>query len=207
MTNSIVGVLQVNKILIILILATYSIVIGGYVFGQQPANQQVEILSKSSYIDDIGHFHVVGEVENRAPFDIKFVQVVGTFYDGNDRVVGTDFTYTTPPDISAGARAPFDLILMSASVPVKEIVNYGVQANYQAPVDNKQNALPPPPTNNTSGLQSSPTGTIIENPQKCSSTNFPDELRHEQGYELICYTAGKPGYTSIAVYNITGVEK
>lgn len=64
------------------------------------------------------YLHVVGEVQNNSPTTATFVQVTGTFYDNNNQVVGTEFTYTNPYDIGAGQKAPFDLILTSASVPV-----------------------------------------------------------------------------------------
>lgn len=54
-----------------------------------------------------------------------------TFYDINNAVVGTQFTYTNPSDISSGATAPFDLVLMSASVPTSLIDHYNLQASYQ----------------------------------------------------------------------------
>jgi hypothetical protein len=91
----------------------------------------VTILSHNSYVDSVGYFHVVGEVENNTPNTAQFVQITGNFYDINDAVVGTQFTYTNPSDISSGATAPFDLILMSASVPASLIDHYKLSASYQ----------------------------------------------------------------------------
>jgi hypothetical protein len=100
-----------------------------YAFGQ--ASFPVKIVSSSNYIDSIDYYHVVGEVENSSPSVIKYVQVIGTFYDGVNRVVGTSFTFTTPPDISPGSKAPFDLFLGSASIPIRQITNYSLQVSYQ----------------------------------------------------------------------------
>ena len=58
------------------------------------------------------------------PTSAQFVQVIGTFYDNNDQVVGTQFTYTNPSDIPSEEKAPFDLTLLSASIPVSEIDHY-----------------------------------------------------------------------------------
>ena len=91
----------------------------------------VTILSHNSYVDSVGYFHVVGEVENNTPNTAQFVQITGTFYDINDAVIGTQITYTNPSDISSGATAPFDLILMSASVPASLIDHYKLSASYQ----------------------------------------------------------------------------
>jgi hypothetical protein len=91
----------------------------------------ITILSHNSYVDSAGYFHVVGEVENNTPSTAEFVQITGTFYDINNAVVGTQFTYTNPSDISSGGKAPFDLVLMSASVPTSLIDHYNLVASYQ----------------------------------------------------------------------------
>ncbi len=41
------------------------------------------------------------------------------------------FTYTDPSDIGSGQKAPFELLLMSASVPTSQIDHYNLQASYQ----------------------------------------------------------------------------
>jgi hypothetical protein len=94
-------------------------------------SDSVTILSHNSYTDSAGYFHVVGEVENNTPNTAQFVQVAGTFYDINNAVVGTQFTYTNPSDIISGGKAPFNLILISASVPTSLIDHYNLQASYQ----------------------------------------------------------------------------
>ena len=99
--------------------------------GATGSGNRLEILSSSSYIDDIGYFHVVGEVKNNSPTAVSFVQVSGTFYDINNKVVGTTFSYTNPSDIVPGGTAPFDLTLLSASVPISEISTYKLSASAQ----------------------------------------------------------------------------
>lgn len=91
----------------------------------------ITILSHNSYADSAGYFHVVGEVENDTPNTAKFVQITGTFYDINNAVVGTQFTHTNPSNISSGAKALFDLVLMSTSVPASLIDHYKLSASYQ----------------------------------------------------------------------------
>lgn len=90
-----------------------------------------KILSSNDFIDSIGYLHVVGEVENNTPTNAQFVKITGTFYDSNNQVVATDFTFTNPSDIGSGQKAPFDLTLTSASVPVSQIDHYELQATYQ----------------------------------------------------------------------------
>jgi len=62
---------------------------------------------------------------------VSFVEVAGTFYDINKKVVGTTFTYTNASDISPGETAPFDLTLFSASVPMSQIDSYKLTASAQ----------------------------------------------------------------------------
>jgi hypothetical protein len=90
----------------------------------------LQILSHNSFTDSIGYFHVVGEIKNNSPSTATFVKIVGTFYDVNNQVVATDFTYANPNDIGSGDKAPFDLSLLSASVPISQIDHYNLQASY-----------------------------------------------------------------------------
>ena len=67
----------------------------------------VSILSNSSYTDSAGILRVVGEVYNDiAPYTARDVQVIATFYDSNNTVVGTNSTYTTPRNIASGEKVP-----------------------------------------------------------------------------------------------------
>lgn len=91
----------------------------------------VKILSSNNFIDSIGVLHVVGEVQNNLGQSIKFVKVIGTFYNTNNQVVATDFTYTNPADIPLAGKAPFDLSLSSASIPVQSIDHYRIVTEYQ----------------------------------------------------------------------------
>ena len=89
-----------------------------------PPNASLKIVSQSHYIDIVDVYHVVGEIENGGNTTAKFVKVTMTFYDANGTVVGTSFKYTDPHDIAPGTKAPFDLILMSASIPINQIKHY-----------------------------------------------------------------------------------
>ena len=91
----------------------------------------LQILSYNSFTDSIGNLHVVGEIKNNYPSTVTFVRIVGTFYDINNQVVGTQFTYANPSDIGSGEKVPFVLILTSASIPISQIDHYSLQASYQ----------------------------------------------------------------------------
>jgi len=94
-------------------------------------NGSLKILSQTHYIDSVDAYHVVGEVENNSSKTASYVEIIGTFYDANGTVVGTSFTFTEPHDLASGAKAPFDLILISASVPINQIKHYSLQLNSQ----------------------------------------------------------------------------
>jgi hypothetical protein len=58
------------------------------------------------------------------PDTTKDVQVIATFYDSAGRVVGTNSTSTNPRNIISGEKAPFDLGLPSANIPLAKIDHY-----------------------------------------------------------------------------------
>jgi hypothetical protein len=76
---------------------------------EKPANLKLNY--GDSYYDSIGYAHVVGEVTNNGPGVSKFTQVSGTFFDDQNKIVATEFTYTDPADLQPGQSAPFDMII------------------------------------------------------------------------------------------------
>jgi hypothetical protein len=65
-----------------------------------------EILSHQNYIDG-EWFHIVGEVRNNTNVPMEYVKIVATLFDNNNKVVGTDFTYTELDIIPPGGKSPF----------------------------------------------------------------------------------------------------
>jgi hypothetical protein len=64
-----------------------------------------------SHLDDIGDFHIVGEVTNQGSQKATFVKVSGAFYNSSNAAVAADFTYTDPQDLEPGQTAPFEIIV------------------------------------------------------------------------------------------------
>jgi hypothetical protein len=91
------------------------------------------ILSQSSYVNNLGSMHIVGEVFNQAPVTAKFVKVIATFYNANGQVIGTDFTYADPSDLAPSQRAPFDILVSEGSVPMYQMSSYGLTVDSQQP--------------------------------------------------------------------------
>jgi parallel beta-helix repeat protein len=96
-------------------------------------NNMVSISSSSAFIDKMGNLHIVGEVQNNSTTHIKSVEVIGTFYSINNTVVRTESVYTQPEDLVRGYVSPFELLLLSINVPVKEIDHYKLQLTWQEP--------------------------------------------------------------------------
>lgn len=67
------------------------------------------ILTTSSYFSNIGYYTIVGEVKNYLNVNVQYVKIVATFYDSQDTVIGTDFTYTELDTLKPGQKSPFEL--------------------------------------------------------------------------------------------------
>lgn len=84
------------------------------------------ILSSSMYTNSVGNTHIVGEVINQSPITVQFVKVIVTFYNAYNQVVGTDHGYTDPHDLAPYQRAPFDIIILSVSIPMNRVSTYAL---------------------------------------------------------------------------------
>jgi hypothetical protein len=96
----------------------------------EPIEIPPRILSHSTYVDSTGNLHIVGEVINESFQSLRFVQIIATFYDSNNSVIGTDFTFTSPSTIPPGQRAPFDIIVSDGSIPTSLLAYYTLSMDY-----------------------------------------------------------------------------
>ena len=51
---------------------------------------------------------LIGQLQNNFAKKIESVQVIASYYDGNGDIIGTDYGYTTPSDLSVGMKAPLN---------------------------------------------------------------------------------------------------
>ena len=59
------------------------------------SNPDLNITSVTAFWDPSGlYYDIVGEVENIGYGPTNFVKIVSTFYDKNNIIIGTDYTYT-----------------------------------------------------------------------------------------------------------------
>ena len=86
----------------------------------------VTVLSSSGFTDAIGDYHVVGEVQNTGSSTVDYVQVTATFYNTNNQVVDTQFSYASLTYMQPNAKSPFDIIETTSTL-VPEISSYKLQ--------------------------------------------------------------------------------
>lgn len=73
-------------------------------------NRNLIARNHRSYVDDIGWFHVEGEVENMGGEPAEFVMIVVTLYNASGEIAGTMFTYTDLDTVPPGGTSPFDAV-------------------------------------------------------------------------------------------------
>jgi hypothetical protein len=98
---------------------------------------KIAVLSSSSFRDDMGAYHIVGEVKNNSPTDsINYVKIVATLYDNAGKVVGTDFTYSNIDVLRPAEKSSFEIILTDVAQSQK-VNSYKLYAS-----EDKTQALP-----------------------------------------------------------------
>jgi hypothetical protein len=95
-----------------------------------PITISTRILGYNSYVYGSGDLHIVGEVFNESFQTLRFVDVIATFYDANNRIIGTDFDFTNPSAIQPGQRAPFDIVVSEGSIPISLMAYYNLSVDY-----------------------------------------------------------------------------
>ena len=86
----------------------------------------LKVVSHKSYVDDLGWYHIVGEVQNNADVPMEYVEVVAKLYDSTNQNIGTKLTFTAPDIIFPGGSAAFDIIALRKS-QWRDIETYTLQ--------------------------------------------------------------------------------
>ena len=76
-----------------------------------PPFAHAKILQTNSYVDSIGYLHVIGIVQNDGTENLEYVEIDATFYDKNNNVVGSNFTYTYIDILAPEQKSPFDVFI------------------------------------------------------------------------------------------------
>ena len=89
-------------------------------------------------MDEIGTYHLVGEVTNRGNNGTTYVEVSGEFFDANHKIIDVADTFTTPSDLQPSQTAPFDLTVSSPNAKYILFGSLNVQSNDYSLMNNGQ---------------------------------------------------------------------
>jgi len=78
-------------------------------------NPDLNITSTNGFPNG-NYYNLVGEVYNNGQIQAKFVEIIATFYDKDNKIIGTENTFTTPITIHPSSSAPFKLNIGSSDV-------------------------------------------------------------------------------------------
>ena len=99
---------------------------------------QVFIINDQQYVSEGGILHVVGEIENNTLVPLNQIVVTATFYDIQDKILGTMNTDSILETIMPGKKGPFDLIFINNIIP--QIYRYSLGIEFK-PADHKTESL------------------------------------------------------------------
>ena len=85
----------------------------GHLVSAQIANSNpVQILSTSTYTDDFGNFHIIGEVNNTSTQSQNNIVITAILSDTtNNTVVGNHSSFSSVDTLRTGELSPFDIII------------------------------------------------------------------------------------------------
>ncbi len=123
-----------SKAVLAIILTLLFIGMLSFTFGiqQVEAVAEVEILpNHSNFIDSIGWYHIVGEVQNTGDVAAKFIKITATFYDAGDTPIDVEFSYTEIDVVNPGRKSPFEVILLDAQQSIK-VDHYSLSVSHDS---------------------------------------------------------------------------
>ena len=87
----------------------------------------VEFQGVTAYVTGAGSHHVVGEVINRSGENLRFVEILASFYDGGGQLIATGSTFAEISVIQPGGAAPFRLVTLD---PPPSLADYELRSDY-----------------------------------------------------------------------------
>ncbi len=103
-------------------LASYKLSFDYQTTAQSPLS--VEIVEFSSFSDEAGGHHIVGDVRNNHEFAVKFPEVIATYYDASHNVIRVEMALSQLNTIQPGETAAFEVVLVD---PPPELHHYALQ--------------------------------------------------------------------------------
>ena len=83
------------------------------------------VISTSDYVDSIGFYHIIGEIENDSGRLQQLVEITATLYDTQNNVVGRPIGYAFIDVMRQGEKSAFHLIFTD-SAQVAKIASYKI---------------------------------------------------------------------------------
>jgi hypothetical protein len=87
----------------------------------------VDFQGVTAYVAGTGTHNVVGEVINRSGENLRFVEILASFYDGGGQLVGTGSTFAEMSILEPGGVAPFRLVTLD---PPPSLADYKLRSDY-----------------------------------------------------------------------------
>ena len=99
------------------------------------------ILTGHKYIenDESNYEDIIGQVKNIGSGIAEYVQTIFTFYNSNDDIVGTDFTFIDVDKLNPGQKAPFSLTLDKTKI--KDAAKYEISLSWVNTADGTEEYL------------------------------------------------------------------
>lgn len=100
------------------ILLTLFLSILATIFTTTPAHAStnINILTHTGYLDTLGYYHVVGEVQSTADTALYFIKITAVFYNSTDAVIATLNAYPMIDVLLPGRKSPFNILLYNTHV-------------------------------------------------------------------------------------------
>jgi hypothetical protein len=87
----------------------------------------VDFQGVTAYVAGTGSHNVVGEVINRTGENLRFVEILASFYDGGGQLIATGSTFAEMSVIEPGGVAPFRLETLD---PPPALADYELRSDY-----------------------------------------------------------------------------
>jgi hypothetical protein len=101
-----------------------------YLLPHVAAAPNATIQNDSSFIDEAGYYHVVGEVKNTGDVWLHFVRIAATFKGQNGDVVDTNFAYTELDRVAPNVASGFDIVELDTGKSAM-ITSYTLALDFQ----------------------------------------------------------------------------
>ncbi len=93
------------------------------------AAASVTLLSSSGWADLTNVYHITGEVQNTGSGTVALVVVLATFFDANNNMLDSQFTYASLNYLQPNAKSPFSIIEWQSTI-VSKIDHYKLQVSF-----------------------------------------------------------------------------